>query len=140
MKIRVFLLLQPELDKIASIKFLKEDLFETTALLQNEGVGVMFGVFIDQDMKNSEKYAMYLWQGGLGLPNREYYYSDDDRTKNIRNEYKIHIANTLELLGEDQSRADADNNVIYKIEYFLADSWRKLEDLRDPYANYNKMS
>jgi len=131
--------IQPELDKIASVNS-KEDLFKTVALLQNEGVNVMFGVFIDQDMKNSEQYAIYLWQGGLGLPNREYYFRDDDRTQNIRNEYKIHIANTLELLGEDQSRADADNNVIYKIENFLADSSRKLEDLRDPYANYNKMS
>lgn len=131
--------LKPELDKIASINS-KKDLFETVALLQREGVGAMFGIFVDQDMKNSEQYAMYLWQGGLGLPNREYYFRDDARTQNIRDEYKDYISKALVLLGEDKSGASADENVIYKIENFLADSSRKLEDLRDPYANYNKMS
>ncbi len=131
--------LKPELDKIASINS-EKDLFETAALLQREGVNVMFGIFVDQDMKNSEQYAMYLWQGGLGLPNRDYYFRDDARTENIRKEYKVYIEKALGLLGEDNSSADADENVIYKIENFLADSSRKLEDLRDPYANYNKMS
>ena len=131
--------LKPELDKIESIKS-KKDLFETVAFLQREGVNVMFGLFIDQDMKNSEQYAMYLWQGGLGLPNREYYFRDDVRTKNIRSQYKVYISDALSLLGEDQSSAGTEESVIYKIENFLADSSRKLEDLRDPYANYNKMS
>ena len=131
--------LKPELDKIASINS-REDLFETVAMLQNEGVNVMFGVFIDQDMKNSEQYAMYLWQAGLGLPNRDYYFRDDARTQNIRKEYKTYISDALGLLGEDQKSAVSDESVIYKIENFLADSSRKLEDLRDPYANYNKMS
>ncbi len=131
--------LKPELDKIGSINS-KKDLFETVALLQREGVNVMFGIFVDQDMKNSELYSMYLWQAGLGLPNREYYFRDDARTDNIRREYKAYVAKALGLLGEDKSSADADENVVYKIENFLADSSRKLEDLRDPYANYNKMS
>jgi putative endopeptidase len=100
----------------------------------------MFGLFVDQDTKNSEKWALYFWQGGLGLPNREYYFRVDARTNNIRNEYKTHITNMLGLLGENKNQAAAENNVIYKIENFLADSSRKLEDLRDPYANYNKMS
>ena len=131
--------LKPELDKIASIKS-EKDLFETVALLQREGVNVMFGLFVDQDMKNSEQYSMYLWQGGLGLPNREYYFRDDARTQNIRDEYKNYISNSLGQLGEDNGSAAADENVIYTMENFLADSSRKLEDLRDPYANYNKMS
>ncbi len=131
--------LKPELDKIASINS-EKDLFETVALLQREGVNVMFGIFVDQDMKNSEQYSLYLWQAGLGLPNREYYFRDDARTQNIRKEYNVYIAKALGLLGEDQVHSDADENAIYKIESFLADSSRKLEDLRDPYANYNKMS
>ncbi len=131
--------IQLELDKISSIKN-KEDLIKTVALLQKEGVGVMFGLFVDQDTKNSEQWAMYFWQGGLGLPNREYYFRDDARTNNIRNEYRIHITKMLGLLGPSKNEAAAENNVIYKIENFLADSSRKLEDLRDPYANYNKMS
>ncbi len=131
--------IRPELDKINSIKT-KKDLFETVALLQNEGVSVMFGIFVQQDAKNSEQWALYIWQGGLGLPNREYYFRDDSRTENIRKEYKTHLANMLELLGVKKSEANKDNNSIYAIDNFLADSCRKLEDLRDPYANYNKIS
>lgn len=131
--------IKPELDKIETIKSNK-DLFEIVALLQREGVNVMFGMFIDQDMKNSERYALYLWQGGLGLPNREYYFRDDARTVNIRTEYKNYVDNMLELLGDKTNKTRPEERVIYKIENFLADSSRKLEDLRDPYANYNKMS
>jgi putative endopeptidase len=131
--------IEPELDKINSIKT-KKDLFETVASLQKEGVSAMFDLFVDQDTKNSEQYALYFWQGGLGLPNREYYFRNDARTENIRNEYKVHIAKMLELLGENKSRASKEDNQIYGIENFLADSCRKLEDLRDPYANYNKIS
>ena len=130
---------QPELDMIAAIKN-RTDLFATVALLQKEGAGVMFGMFVDQDAKNSEQWALYLWQGGLGLPNRDYYFRDDARTENIRKEYKIYLANILELSGDNEAQANSEDNVIYKIENFLADSSRKLEDLRDPYANYNKMS
>jgi putative endopeptidase len=130
---------QPELDKINSINT-KKDLFETVAYLQKEGVSAMFGLFVEQDTKNSEQYALYIWQGGLGLPNREYYFRDDARTQNIRNEYKTHLANMLELEGYPKSEAEMENNKIFQLDNFLADSCRKLEDLRDPYANYNKMS
>jgi putative endopeptidase len=131
--------LKSELDKINSIRS-RKDLFETAALLQKEGVGVMFSLFVDQDAKNSAKMALYLWQGGLGLPNREYYFRKDQRTINIRKEYKIHLAKMLELLGLNKKEAVTENNKIYAIEKFLADSSRKLEDLRDPYANYHKLS
>ncbi len=128
-----------EIDKINLIKN-KKDLFETAALLQKEGVHVLFNLFVDQDLMNSSENALFLWQGGLGLPNREYYFRNDERTQNIRKEYKTHVAKMLELLGEDEKAAVTDNNKIYAIENFLADSCRKLEDLRDPYANYNKMA
>lgn len=131
--------LQPELDKINSIKN-KKDLFETAALLKKEGVNLMFGFFVTQDDKNSEKMALYLWQGGLGLPNREYYFRQDARTENIRTEYKKHLANLFELLNESKADAETNSLSVYNIELFLADSSRKLEDLRDPYANYNKMT
>lgn len=131
--------LQSELDKINSIKN-TTDLFETAAFLKKEGVSLMFSLFVNQDDKNSEKMALYLWQGGLGLPNREYYFRQDARTENIRNEYKKHLVNLFELLGEDQAVAVANSHSVYNIELFLADSCRKLEDLRDPYANYNKMT
>jgi len=131
--------LQPELDRINSIKD-KKDLCEVVALLQREGVNVMFGMFVDQDQMKSDIYALYLWQGGLGLPNREYYFRNDARTEKIRNEYKLHVAKMLELFGEDSAMSSKNAGDIYRIELSLADSSRKLEDLRDPYANYNKVS
>jgi putative endopeptidase len=131
--------LKPELDKINSIKN-KAELFDVVAFLQKEGVSAMFTLFVDQDQMKSDQWALYLWQGGLGLPNREYYFRMDSRTENIRSEYKKHVDKMFELLGENKTNSGKDENAIYKIEAFLADSCRKLEDLRDPYLNYHKMT
>ena len=131
--------LKPELNKINSIQNRKE-LFNVVSRLQIIGVDAMFGGFVGQDQKNSDKWALYLWQGGLGLPNREYYFRNDARTENIRNEYHKHLAQMFILLGENPNKANMDEKAVYQIELFLADSSRKLEDLRDPYANYNKMT
>ena len=131
--------LKPELNKINSIKN-KQELFNVVARLQIMGIDALFGDFVGQDQKNSDKWAFYLWQGGLGLPNREYYFRNDARTENIRREYNKHLAQMFILLGENQNKAATDEKSVYEIELFLADSSRKLEDLRDPYANYNKMS
>jgi putative endopeptidase len=131
--------LKPELNKISSIQN-KLELFNVIARLQVIGVDAMYGDFVGQDEKNSDKWAFYLWQGGLGLPNREYYFRNDARTENIRKEYNKHLAQMFILLGENQNKAQMDEKSVYEIELFLADSSRKLEDLRDPYANYNKMT
>lgn len=131
--------LEPELNAIGSIKT-RADLFRVTALLQREGVDVMFSPYVDQDQMKSDVYAFYIWQGGLGLPNRDYYFRQDARTAKIREEYKKHVARMLGLLGESDQNAFDNADAIYGMEHFLADSSRKLEDLRDPYANYHKMS
>ena len=131
--------LKNELDKISSIETGKDFLL-TAALLQTYGVGALCNLFIDQDAMNSDKYALYIWQGGLGLPERDYYFKTDKRTQNIRSEYTKHVARMLMLIGEDSVTANKNTESIYKIEKLLADSSRKLEDLRDPYANYNKMT
>lgn len=130
--------LSSELKAIGSITSSSE-VFKVVALLQKEGVNEMFGIFVDQDQMKSDSYALYLWQGGLGLPNREYYFRNDARTQKIRDEYRKHVAKMLELAGERVDDAVANADSIYQLELFLADSSRKLEDLRDPYANYNKM-
>ena len=131
--------LKPEISKINSIKN-KKELFDVVALLQKEGVSALFGLFVDQDQMKSDQWALYFWQGGLGLPNREYYFRNDSRTQNIRSEYKKHVGKIFGLMGESNINSEKDVNAIYQIELFLADSSRKLEDLRDPYLNYNKMS
>ena len=115
-------------------------LLKEIAHLQTIGVGALFSPYVDQDEKNSAAYAYHLWQGGLGLPNRDYYFNTDGRTENIRREYVRHIANMFRLLGEDSVSASSSSAAVMSIETRLAGASRKLEDLRDPYRNYNKVS
>src|SRR6476661_10542197 len=84
--------------------------------------------------------ALVLWQAGLGLPNRDYYFNTDERTRNIRREYLLHLEATFKLLGQDAATAQANAERVMNLETALAKSSRKLEALRDPYANYHKMS
>ena len=130
--------LKNELDKISELKN-KKQLEEIVPMLKREGVNALFRMGVSQDDKNSSLWSMYMIQGGLGLPNREYYFRKDARTENIRSEYKKHVAKMFELMGEDEKLASQHSDDVYAIESFLADSSRKLEDLRDPYKNYNKM-
>ena len=131
--------LRPELDRIAAITD-RETLLATAAHLQYIGVSPLLRVAITQDAKQSDVNAVYLWQGGLGLPDRDYYFDDDARTKGIRVEYVKHVANMLKLLGDDAMTATAGAATIMRIETDLARASRKLEDLRDPQRNYNKMT
>ena len=126
--------------KMISDALTKDDLLATVALLQTYGVPAMFSAFVEQDAMSSDLWSLYLWQGGLGLRQRDYYFRKDARTENIRQEYVKHLSKMLQLSGDENSTSLNEGNSIFKIETFLADSSRKLEDLRDPYANYNKMT
>lgn len=110
------------------------------AQLQYIGVGAMFSTPIFQDEKRSDRYALHLYQGGLGLPNRDYYFDTDERSTMIRREYETHVAKMFGLLGDDDARARAHARTVMTIETELAGASRKLEELRDPHANYNRMS
>ncbi len=131
--------LKKELAKIDAVKD-KKALLEAAMHLQSIGVGPVFSLFVDQDAMNSDAWALYLWQGGIGLPERDYYFRDDARTENIRKEYVKHVANMFVLDGTNSVKAEAFARKIFEMEKAMADSSRKLEDLRDPYLNYNKMS
>ena len=131
--------LRPELDRIAAMKTVAE----VPGVIAHEiplGVRALIGPRVGQDDKNSDKMALYLRQSGLGLPNRDYYFNTDSRTKKIRAEYLKHVANTFKLLGQDAPTAQANAARVMALETTLAKSSRKLEALRDPYANYHKMS
>jgi putative endopeptidase len=79
-------------------------------------------------------------QGGLGLPNRAYYFKDDARTTNIREAYKKYMVQTFMQLKLSKTVAIKLMKEVFELEKRLANASRKLEDLRDPYANYNKMT
>lgn len=131
--------LAPEWKLIDAIRT-REDLLNTVAVLNTKGIGPMFAAYITQDDKNSARMAFYLHQGGLGLPNRDYYFNTDERTARIREAYPGHIQNILRLSGMDEAQARAQSAAIFALERKLAASSRKLEDLRDPYANYHKFA
>ncbi|SDZ83237.1 putative endopeptidase [Arachidicoccus rhizosphaerae] len=130
-------ILTPELSMIDSIKNL-EDLIKTSGRLSAEGVSNLLGNYISQDDKNSSKMVVQFVQGGLGLPNRDYYLKEDARTVKIRAAYLIHIAQMFVLAGMDKQEAAATAQEIFNIEKQLATASKPLEALRDPYANYHK--
>ena len=115
-------------------------LLKTIGHLHSIGSGAAFGLYVGQDDKISSKNAIILYQGGLGLGNRDYYFNTDAETTTIRKEYVLHVQKMMELVGQKSDVATKNATSIMKLETELAKSSRKLEALRDPLANYNKMS
>lgn len=134
--------IEPLKAELASIDAIKDvnGLLDVVAQLHSYGVSPLFGSFVYQDLKKSDQYSYYLWQGGLGLPERDYYFNTDNRNSNIRQEYVKHLANIYKLLGDTEGDADKKANAVFALETYLAKSHRKIEDLRDQYKNYNKMA
>ncbi len=130
--------LKPEFDKINAITDTKS-LVELIALHQTYGVAPVFGSYIFQDEKASDRLALHFYQGGIGLPDRDYYFNNDARTKMIRGEYLKHLKAMFVLMGDDSMKASANASVVMRMETSFAKASRKLEELRDPYLNYNKM-
>ncbi len=127
------------MNKIDEVKDVKS-LMTTMAHLYTLQIHPAFIFYVGQDDKISSKYALIFYQGGLGLGQRDYYFNTDARTENIRKEYVKHIVAMLKLIGQDESLAGKNSEAIMKLETELAKSSRKLEALRDPIKNYNKMS
>lgn len=130
--------LQEELAKINAAKT-PADIMNVAAHLHAIGVGVFFGEGVGQDEKNSEVMSYQLTQGGLGMPNRDYYFNTDERTVKVRNEYPNFISKIFRLSGVDSVSATSKAAAVLALETKMAKASRKLEALRDPYANYNKM-
>lgn len=103
------------------------------------GVGV-WHTFIEQDAKDSTKYAYHISQDGLGMPDREYYLKDDPEFVRVRTAYKEHIQAIARLMGRTPSQAKEDVETLMRIETRLAHASMKKEDMRDPERVYNKKS
>ena len=132
--------LKTELNLIQQIKDVN-GVLDVSAHLTTIGIENIIGLSIGQDEKNSEMMMLHLSQSGLSLPNRDYYFNTDTRTKTIRNDYaQKHLPAVLKLSGLTEQEASGAAKKVFAIETALATSSRKLEDLRDPYHNYNKMS
>jgi putative endopeptidase len=116
------------------------DAIDAVFALKEIGVGGLFRIGVGQDDKASDTMAVGIRQGGLGLPERDFYFNPEQGVAKIRAEYVDHIARTLVLLGRDEAGAKAAAAQVMAFETSLATASRKLADLRDPEKNYNRMS
>jgi len=130
--------IRAELQAIDAAKDLKA-LIRVLGDFQIKGIGGGFSTGVYQDAKNSDVMAYYLNQGGLGLPNRDYYFNSDERTVGIRSAYLAYVRDVFGQLGSDSANAQMKALAHMQLETRLARASRKLEELRDPYRNYNKM-
>src|SRR5215472_2931217 len=130
---------EPDLARIRGLKD-KADLAAQIAHLHRQGVGGMFEFGSGQDFKNSEEVIAQVDQGGLGLPERDYYFKTEAKSAELRQKYVAHVARMLELAGERPDRAKADADTVMKIETALAKGSLDLVSRRDPEKVYHRMS
>lgn len=95
--------------------------------------------FVEQDFKNTNQYISYVYQGGLGLPDRDYYFRTDEKSTANREAYKAYIQKVFELAGADAATAQKQMANVFDIELQMAKAQMTLVEQRDPYATYNKM-
>ncbi|MGJ8738655.1 M13 family metallopeptidase [Zobellia laminariae] len=126
--------LQPEFDKVDSINNY-DDLASYFAYANKYGISVPLTLFVYQDLKNPTIYTVYTYQGGLGLPDREYYLKDDDRSKEIRAKYVEHIKKMFDLAGLQAAEKAAVK--IMSIETAIAEKHLEKEKTRDLVSLYN---
>ncbi|WP_324671752.1 M13 family metallopeptidase [Hymenobacter sp. GOD-10R] len=106
---------------------------------KNLGKG-WYGLGVGQDSKNSSVYAVQMSQGGLTLPDRDYYLKEDARSKTIRAAYRTYQVNVFKLLGDDQATAEKNAAAVTRLETRMAKASRDRVALRDRESNYNKMT
>jgi len=143
--------LKPALDRIDGLKN-KNDLPAVVASLHQiirpanlnfidaAYPGILFGVYSSPDYDDARVMLATLDQSGMGLPSREFYLNDDDKSKQIRGKYVKYISSLLQLSGEPQSKADADSQIILSMETSLAKAAMEIIPRRDPKNVNNKMS
>src|SRR2546421_3840315 len=129
--------LAAELEKIAAVKT-PQELTALVAHFHAAGLPALFALSVVPDEKKSDRYAVHRRQGGLGLPERNYYFDDTDDAKRIRAQYREHVAKMLALLGNAPDAASAGADAVLRIETRLAQASRTPTQLRDREAQYNK--
>ena len=128
--------LQPELDRIAALTD-KSQLTELLAHFQLINVNAFFSFGEQQDFKDAQKQIAVIDQGGLGLPERDYYLRTGDAAETTRKQYVAHVAKMLTLAGEPEDRAAADAQKIMDLETALAKISLDITSQRDPNKIYH---
>jgi putative endopeptidase len=130
--------LAPELARIEQLKDVSE-LEGEVAHLQSLQVDALFSFGSTQDEKNSSQVIGGAEQGGLGLPDRDYYTKTDDKSKRLREQYVEHVAKMFELMGDDTATAARQAKTVMRIETSLAEASMTRVERRDPEKTYHKM-
>jgi putative endopeptidase len=131
--------LAPEFARIAKINDQKA-LQEEVAHLHSLGINALFASDSTQDFKNSAEVTAEVFQGGLGLPDRDYYTKTDEKSKTTRDAYIKHVARMFELMGDDAARAAAEAQTVMALETSLAQASMTRVELRDPEHIYHRMT
>jgi len=131
--------LEPELKRIDAIAS-KGQIADELVRLHPMGVGALFNFSSTPDAKNSTQMIADADQGGLGLPDRDYYLKQDPKSVKLRDQYVAHVETMLELAGESPAQAAADSKAVLRIETELAKGSLDRVARRDPNQTYHKMS
>jgi putative endopeptidase len=133
---------RPLADEFARIEAIRDipTLQDELSHLHKHNLAPAFAFFAYQDYKNSTRIISWLYQGGLGLPNRDYYTNEDEKSKEIRTQYVAHVAKMLELLGDKPEQAASEAKTVMEMETRLAKSSMTPVEERDPAATYHKMT
>ncbi|MBX7173134.1 MAG: M13 family metallopeptidase [Pyrinomonadaceae bacterium] len=125
-----------EIDKIANVKQLQTAI----ANFHKAGAGMFFSFGAGADAKNSNLTIANAGQGGLSLPNKDYYTKDDAKSKETRDKFVEYMTNMFKLAGDDADKAAANAQTVMKIQMRLANASKAPVELRDPDKRYNKMT
>ena len=131
--------LEPEMQRIAKISDLLS-LEDEIANFHAHRIPAVFGFGASQDFKDSSQIIAQLVQGGLGLPDRDYYIATDAKSKATRAEYEKHVARTFQLLGDTPDQAAKEAATVMRIETKLAENSSTRIQRRNPEANYHPMT
>jgi endothelin-converting enzyme/putative endopeptidase len=104
-----------------------------------QGSGMLFGFGSEQDAKNSQETIAAASQGGLSLPDRDYYLKTDPKSQELRDKYLAHVTRMMQLAGDPPEKAGAEAKTIMEIETALAKASLTRVERRDPYKNYHRM-
>lgn len=131
--------IQAELEQIAALKK-TQDVYALLAELQKKGISAYLAIYVGADEKNSNANAVQTYQAGLSMDDRDYYLENDAATTKIREAFRTHLQKMYKLAGLDEATAKKGMEVVMDVETRLAKAYRSRTELRDPQANYNKMS
>ncbi len=128
--------IKPIMEKINKVRD-KNEMVKVSQYLHSNGIGNFFSVFSMPDEKNSSVYAFYIYQGGLSLPNRDYYIQDS--FQKTRDEFVAHMQNMFTMYGYSPMESKDSAEKVMKIETYIAKASRPQADLRDSEKNYNRI-